>query len=381
LINTAEIRRKAAWPFAVLIFLLITQISCATKPQSVPDQRPALADTPRIEEPVRDREPERVYVDEFETALRVVKQNTELVRKYIDADPEILSGIGIAIAKDIQVKGEFPLDGKYYKVSYDLAEATYGEGGLWRVPFLLENLSDGVSRNDELFWYPLPNEAVLLLSFDDNYWHSWLDLIDILDKYGAKVTFFVQGSLEPSFKNAAVIREFCWEVLSRGHDLGYHSVNHLNLNNVSIRVFNREVIRGAGSFSSSGISFSSFAYPFGLSRLWMHKTLATVFPLTRGYGRNIRIYDYESIKGGFITSTAIDNIIYPDNADFENSIRLVLMAAKFSGGGIVPFTTHEFSDTAQWGIKPSRLEFLLKTANELNLKFYTYKDIRRISDI
>jgi peptidoglycan/xylan/chitin deacetylase (PgdA/CDA1 family) len=369
------------WSFAVLIFLLITQISCATKPQSVPDQQPALADTPRIEESIKEREPERVYVDELEPALRVVKQNTGLVRKYIDADPEILSGIGIAKAIDIQVKGEFPLDGKHYKVSYRLAEAAPTGGGLWRVPFLLENLSDGVSREDVLFWYPLPNEAALLLSFDDNYWRSWLDLLDIFDKYGAKVTFFVQGSLEPSFKNAAVIRQFCREAISRGHDLGYHSVNHLNLNNVSIRVFNREVIRGAGSFSSAGISFSSFAYPFGFSRLWMRKTLATIFPLTRGYGRNIRIYDYETIKGGFITSTAIDNIIYPDNADFENSIRLVLMAAKFSGGGIIPFTTHEFSDAAQWGIKPSRLEFLLKTAKELNLKFYTYKDIRRISNI
>ncbi|MCL2480061.1 MAG: hypothetical protein FWF22_11185, partial [Treponema sp.] len=61
---------------------------------------------------------------------------------------------------------------------------------------------------------------------------------------------------------------------------------------------------------------------------------------------------------------------------------LILLAAKFTGNSIVPFTTHDISDAAQWGIKPGRLEFLLKTVRELKLKFYSYNDlisIRKVS--
>ncbi|MDR2953077.1 MAG: polysaccharide deacetylase family protein [Treponema sp.] len=375
-------RHKAALPSALVLILLITLGACATRPRLVSVERPVEIEPPKIEEVIREPEPENAAIeDDFEQPLRVVKQNSGLIRKYIEGTADVISGSGLANAKDILVKGEFFFNGKFFRVSYDLAEAVPQGGKLFNVPFLLENLSDDVSRRDALVWNPAPNDSALLLSFDDDYWRSWLDLINIFDKYGAKVTFFVQGSLDPNFKTASSIRNFCHEAVSRGHDLGYHSVNHLNLNNVSIRVFNREVIRGAGTFSSAGISFSAFAYPFGFSRLWMRKTLATIFPLTRGYGRNIRIYTSETMKDGYLTSKAIDNIIYPDNQEFENEIRLILMAAKFTGGSIVPFTTHEFSDTAQWGIKPSRLEFLLKTANELNMQFYTYKDIRRICNI
>jgi hypothetical protein len=45
---------------------------------------------------------------------------------------------------------------------------------------------------------------------------------------------------------------------------------------------------------------------------------------------------------------------------------------------IVPFTTHDISDTAQWGIKPARLEYLLKTIAEFKLKFYLFSDFARL---
>ena len=51
-----------------------------------------------------------------------------------------------------------------------------------------------------------------------------------------------------------------------------------------------------------------------------------------------------------------------------------MLGAIKSHGGILPLTTHTIAAEAVWGISPDRLEYLLKTAVELGLKFYRYSD-------
>jgi hypothetical protein len=41
---------------------------------------------------------------------------------------------------------------------------------------------------------------------------------------------------------------------------------------------------------------------------------------------------------------------------------------------VLPLTSHDISDDALWGITPRRLEYLLKTALNLRLRFYVYRD-------
>jgi peptidoglycan/xylan/chitin deacetylase (PgdA/CDA1 family) len=248
----------------------------------------------------------------------------------------------------------------------------------------MEDISSGVIHEDELLWSPTEEEAGRLLSFDDDYWAVWRRYFDLFDSYNAKVTFFVQGKLEEPEDDdtfdavlAAYVAEnnlegFCVEALRRGHGLGFHTVNHLDLRRVSREVFNRETIEAAAAFHKKGIIFSAMAYPFGFSEPWMHETLAPFFSVTRGYGTNLRFYDTEISSNGFLVSTAIDNTIYPNTLKFENDMRRILLAAKFTGHCVVPFTTHDISDGAQWGITQKRLEYLLQTAHDLKLRFYTY---------
>ena len=329
--------------------------------------------------------------DSFEYALWNIKNNTTLFQKYIKENTEVIPETGLKNIEDARVTGESLIDGKKFRVTYDLANAVLDDKNTFKIPFLLENLTDGVYRNDELIWNPVEDNAGLLLSFDDDYFDSWRKYFELFDSYGARVTFFVQGGLIQGGLmqgglmqgglvqgGTTVIEDFCKEALRRGHDLGFHTVNHKDLTKVSNNVFISETIEGAESFFKAGISFSAFAYPFGFSAFWMHEALAPVFKITRGYGVNIRFYNSRTAGSGYIVSKAIDNIIYPDNQKFESDIRLMLFVTKFSGNSIIPFTSHDFSDTAQWGIKPSRLEFLLKTARELKLKFYTYREIQRL---
>jgi hypothetical protein len=53
----------------------------------------------------------------------------------------------------------------------------------------------------------------------------------------------------------------------------------------------------------------------------------------------------------------------------------MLRTAKFIGGdSIIPMTTHDISGDADWGISRPRLDYLLRTAAALKLRFYRYGD-------
>ena len=360
----------------LLILLAVFGISCASGPADM---------ISRLKLP--NEEPK----EPFERAVWNIKMDTPLFQKYFEGGAVVVAGPGIKGAENIQLKGECLIEGKEYKVSYDLVSAVLAGKNIFCIPFSLENPANGRTHADELFWSPAEDEAGVLLSFDDDHWHTWYRYFDTLAGFGAKVTFFVQGSLEketpagaedrgsPPDSDEEGIEDFCIEALSRGHDLGFHTINHYNLTKVSGEIFETETIEAAKVFSRAGIHFSAFGFPFGFSEPWMREALAPFFPFTRGYGVNIRFYNPETIVNRYIVSKAIDNIIYPDDKKFESDIFLILLAAKFSGNSIVPFTTHDISDTAQWGIKPGRLEYLLKTAKELKLKFYSYNAINKVS--
>ena len=355
---------KSNWSFLVIL-LAVFSMSCVSRP-AVSEKKTG------------------------EDALKIIKKNSPSVKKHFEPREVIVSGSGYRSVEDIVVKGELLVDGSEFAVSYNFAAASAGDGNTFYIPFYAEDLKNGVSYNDTLSWNPSEEEAGLLLSFDDNYWNTWRQYFPLFDSYNAKVTFFVQGSLEPqdSADPDGVLsagddglEDFCFEALSRGHSLGFHTINHLDLTKVSPETFYSETIEAAGAFFKKNIPLSAFAYPFGFSQPWMHEALAPVFSVTRGYGTNIRFCDTEIASNGYIVSKAIDNIIYPDKDKFENDMRLILLAAKFTGHCVVPFTTHDISDEAQWGIEQNRLEFLLKTARDLKLKFYTYSAFREIFSV
>jgi len=369
--------RKKHIRIPVFIFLAVFIMSCATRPPIAPV---APAEVPAPHDPVIKTIYRPLFLpaeveptEPFERALWNIKMNTPLFERYFKDGADAAAGRGIAGAENITIRGRARIDGNEFRVTYDLANAAIAGRNIFYIPFFLEDLTNGVSRHDGLLWSPLEQQSGILLSFDDDYWDAWRQHFDLFDRYGARVTFFVQGRLEPGA--ASEIGLFSLEALERGHDLGFHTVNHYDLRRVSRETFYAETIEAAETFLARGIPFSAFAFPFGFSEPWMQEALAPFFPFTRGYGRNIRFLDSRTIRGGYFVSTAIDNIVFPNERNFKNDIRLILLTAKFVGNIIVPFTSHDIADAVQWGITPGRLEFLLRTARELRLNFYTFRCI------
>jgi peptidoglycan/xylan/chitin deacetylase (PgdA/CDA1 family) len=315
-------------------------LSCLSRP-AVPVRPPASAPAPGEVPPPRER------------VAALVKRDDPALLKYFVQD----EAAGITVRADLED----------CEVLYDVRNARPSpDKSRWALDFSVRERGTGAVLRDTLWWTLPDGDAGILLALDDDYLDRWRHYFDLFDRYGAVVTFFVIG--EPS--------SFCREALDRGHDIGCHTRSHLNLLKVSRELFFEEALSTVAAFRQAGIPLRSFAYPFGLSEPWMREALAGTFRIQRGFGVRYHIYSRKDLAAGYIASISIDNIIYKTNAEFESVLTTMLRALKFIGGdSLIPLTTHDIADDADWGISPRRLEFLLQTARDLKLRFYRYGDL------
>ena len=350
--------------FCCLLVLLALN-SCATRPalavesappETIPPVSPDAPAAPVVSVPAA---PERIP-SRVEVAINRVQRNDSSIERFFILDEN----------RQIITKAVFSDNIGDFEIVYNLAEAVPLSDSVFEVGFILTNNESGRSYEDTLIWRPLPGREGLLLSMDDDHMENWEEHFDLFDKYGARFTFFVQGAFEPE-----ILGPFLISAVERGHDVGYHSLNHLDLRRVTEEVFFVETVSPLEEFKRRGISFSSFAYPFGFSQPWMHEALLDFYGVTRGYGVTYRIYTEEEIREGYIISRAIDNTVLRGEENFDNMISVMLRTLKFLGDGrILPLTSHIIEDDAAWGISLRRLEFLLETAVNLGLKFYLFSD-------
>jgi len=348
----------------ICVIILASFSSCAGKPAVIESAPPQTARTAEAPAETTTELPKSA-LSTIDLAIQKIKRNSPDIKKYYVLDDN----------GTITVKAEFSeiprnqKDPDLFEVVYDMnfTSGVSANSG-YTVFFALKTNKSDTVINDSFLWKPQKDSSGILLTFDDDHEETWKKNFDLLDSYNAKATFFVQGECS----------SFCLAALERGHDIGYHTKNHLNLKNVSREVFIRETLSSVESFRKAGIPLYSFAYPYGFFDQWMHEELLKHYSLLRGYGVTFRLYNKTQIRSGFISSRALDNTLFKKDEDFKTAVDTMLRTVKFIGGDFVlPLTTHDISNTASWGIKPERLEYLLKTANDLQLVFYTYKDLAR----
>ena len=377
--------------FLVFIAAGLLINACATQARPVEEVIPPVPETVTAPEtiiaPVR--VPPPVEIPSFIEQLRArVKRNGGDVGKYFVLDDN----------GRILLMAAFSDNGSEYEVRYNLENArTLSRNALgdysYEIGFSVLQKSpdntESIVLEDTLIWTPLSGGEGILLAFDDDYMERWEQYLDLLDKYKCKVTFFIQGAPDvpaggssqaglsgnASAPGQLNIAQFCKEALDRGHDIGFHTINHLDLRRVSRETFLAETVEPLELYRQEGIPVSSLAYPFGFSESWMHEILLDYYSVVRGYGTTFRIYDEDSVRGGHIIARAIDNTVIKGEDNFKKTIMSMLMTVKFlNDRRILPLTTHDIYDEADWGISVSRLEFLLGTVSDLKLNFFLYSD-------
>ncbi|KOS66440.1 1,4-beta-xylanase [Lysinibacillus contaminans] len=104
-----------------------------------------------------------------------------------------------------------------------------------------------------------PNAKRIALTFDDGP-HPKVtgQILDILDKYQAKATFFMLGSRVQYYPDIAK------DVLARGHEVGNHTWNHPVLTKLSLEQVSKEYTSTAGAITQAiGQGPTVFRPPYG----------------------------------------------------------------------------------------------------------------------
>ena len=336
------------------LLIIIVSVSCASRPVTVATREVNIR--PVVPPQGISKDVILPSVFPIEQIIEMIKRNGDDIEKYFIIDSN----------RQIVVKADITNEAGIFEVTYDLDNAVKTGNSGYEVGFTLLEKESELMLEDFLIWMPRAGNAGILLSFDDDYMETWERYLDFFDEYGAKVTFFIIGNYVP-FSSIA---------LSRGHDVGFHTLSHLDLRQLSGPEFYLEAIESAESFRQAGVPVSSLAFPYGFSEAWMYDVLLEHYSVLRGYGTTFRLYDGEKIGSSHIISRAIDNTVLQGEDNFDRTIRSMLMTVKFMDKNwVLPITSHDISNAA-WAIRHRRLEYLLWTAEDLGLKFYRFSDFQ-----
>jgi len=125
-------------------------------------------------------------------------------------------------------------------------------------------------------------QAGVVLSFDDAYVGHWLAGADLYAKYGARITFFVAyyDNLD------ADDRQALHELVTRGHTVEAHSVNHLRAplyveQNGLTAYLRNEALPSIEWLEADGFPVTTYAYPYGARTSEIDSAMLDRVPLVR----------------------------------------------------------------------------------------------------
>lgn len=216
-----------------------------------------------------------------------------------------------------------------------------------------------------IFLPPQENPSGILLSFDDYYPDNWEANFDLFDKYDADVTFFI---------NSLVPTDFCYKAIEQGHEIGFHTAYHINLESASEQEVYTNAIEPIEYYSDAGIPLTSFAYPYGAYTDELNEQLLQYYKVLRG-GWHYELNPKEELKSGLVEARCIDNANFASELRFKLTINKMLYETRWSEGTVVALYSHGI-EAGDWCITPERLEYIMKRAKQLDLEFYTFKELQ-----
>lgn len=218
--------------------------------------------------------------------------------------------------------------------------------------------------------HPAP---VVSFTFDDVHGSAATAGAAILERHGARGTFYVAGSLvgteEPDRRTASL--DQCRDLHRRGHELGCHTYAHVAVASHSRAGLAADIARNAAFFAKLGgdVRIENFAYPFNATSLGAKRRLERAFTTCRG---GIPGINAGRVDLGFLRAVEIhdDGI---DAARVGNWID----AAKRGAGWLI-FFTHGVQEGPQpWRCTPGLLEAAVVSALDAGCEVLTVADAAR----
>lgn len=138
----------------------------------------------------------------------------------------------------------------------------------------------------------------IALTFDDGPHPNTLAVLDVLDKYEAKATFFCIGAQIEKHP------EILLEIYRRGHRIGNHTYSHKNFFPISTVAQMEQELRKTNELIQhvTGVSTDLFRPPFGVTNPRIAKAVKNVG--MRSIGWNRRSFDTVADKESILRATA-----------------------------------------------------------------------------
>ncbi|MDO9154380.1 MAG: polysaccharide deacetylase family protein [Paludibacter sp.] len=173
-------------------------------------------------------------------------------------------------------------------------------------------------------WRKTPSEKVIYLTFDDGPVPEVTPgVLDILDVYGWKATFFCVG------ENVRKHPELYEEILKRGHKTGNHSFNHIKGFNYSTEQYVANVLK-----ASEYIDSNLFRPPYGRITRKQAGILKNNFEIvmwdviTHDYAKNLTIKDvFENVKKNVRNGSIV--VFHDSLKAKENVLKVLPMSIEF----------------------------------------------------
>ncbi len=225
-------------------------------------------------------------------------------------------------------------------------------------------------------------------SFDDNYIDSWYAARDLLNQYGAKVTFFIcyfEIYTEAQLEKFRILK-------SDGHEIASHSHNHKDINGVLTdggygpasevgRYIREEIDPSIELMSAAGLPPVTFAVPFNGENPPYIDALLEKFSFVRG-GAWIGDSNITTVQSGYYTCQdheAHRTHIHGFSAGEPIESLMEAMDHAVLTNSVVVMYSHQMGDLGNGYpyITLEKLEAILRAAQERGLKFYTTIDLGR----
>ncbi len=194
--------------------------------------------------------------------------------------------------------------------------------------------------------------AIVSFTFDDIDATAATTGASILERHGARGTFYVAGSLCEMSGTAGpyASAETCRGLAQRGHELGCHTYGHVALRRLSPQALAEDVARNSEYLlgATSGATLQSFAFPYNAPTLRGKRLLSQRFTTCRG---GVAAINSGTIDLAFLKAIEINDV------DFTVSDARRWIKAAMADKGWLIFLTHDVKENpSRHGCTPELLE-------------------------
>ena len=182
----------------------------------------------------------------------------------------------------------------------------------------------------------------------------------ILERHGARGTFYVSGSLCGTGKwlDAVATIDQLRTIWARGHEIGCHTYAHAAVSSICSEQLGLDLERNSHTLKAinDNLVLRNFAYPYGDLSFRTKRYLKSRFNSLRSVhpGINTKIVNLGSLKA------------YPlENSSIDRTTIDALLAQTVRAGGWLIFYTHDVAERpTRFGVSPDLLEWAVMAAKQ-----------------